>query len=198
MTNLALIAVLGLLVLLLLYVFFMSRRAARLGAIAKDVQEEVAAKLRREAEATEVIVGQIAGGVPADRAITAYQNDRAAILAHDRTDKPWAWGPDDLDQWRKLETARRGEDVNRRLIVPALTSSLVVLAIAAVSITICYNSLTPDQIPSSTSFEAGGETPLPIPFGMPSGSPPTLPESPGAPDTRSATSIAVPEALNPP
>lgn len=189
---------LGLLSLLLQYIFFMSRRAARFGAIVKDVEDEVAAKLRREAEATAAVVDQVAAGVPADRAITAYQNDRAAILAHGRIEKPWAWGPDDLDRWRKLEFARRGEEVNRRLIVPALTSSLGVLAVAAVSITICYNSLTPDQIPSSTSFEAGGETPLPIPFGMPSGSPPTLPESPGAPDTRSATSIAVPEALNPP
>ena len=163
MTNIALIAVLTVVLLLLLYLFFMNRRATRLRTVADDVEAELAVKLRRDAEITGGVVAQLTGGIPTDQVVTEYQRERASVLVGDRTDKPWAWDQDELDRWRKRELRRRAEDVNRQLIVPAIASSLLVLAVAAVAITVTYNFLAPEQFDQVAEQDANIDTDTLVP-----------------------------------
>jgi predicted PurR-regulated permease PerM len=190
MTNLALIAVLTLVVLLLLYLFFMNCRSARLRTVVREVEAEVAAKLRREAEIAGAVIEQLTSGTPTDQVIANYQLDRAAVLTHDRTEKPWAWDKDDLADWRNRELVRRSEDVNRKLIVPALASCLVVLAVAAVAITVCYNYLAPQDFQSIPTQSSESQTTLPTPLPLPPSSPSLPISTPPEPTTPDANPIA--------
>ncbi len=212
MTNLTLIAILTLVALLLMNLFFMNRRSVRLRTVVREVEAEVASKLRREAEIAAAVIDQLTSGTPTDQVIANYQVDRAAVLTHDRTEKPWAWDKDDMAQWRKRELVRRSEDVNRKLIVPALGSCLVVLAVAAVAITVYYNHLAPQEFQSVQAQGIDSQATLPVPLLIPSSSPlpalsassesvtadgsPNLQTPPDSPETNASLSpLQVPVSL---
>lgn len=172
MTNIALIAVLTVVLLLLLYLFFMNRRTAWLRAVVGDVEGELATKLSRESQLAHTVALQLTAGTPTDQVVAEYQRERASILAAARTDKSWAWDKDDLESWRKREVLRRSEEVNRKLVVPAIASCLVVLAVAAVTITVSYNYLAPHELDPVAKDTEGPQDILSVPA---HDSPPRIP-----------------------
>lgn len=127
-----------------------------------------------------------------DQALAEYHKLRGGILTTEKTDRPWDWGPDDLKAWGKQELRRRAEDVNRRTLLPAVGSSLLVLALTAVVLVICYHSLASHAgrqgpVPSGKS----GSLPPPVPASVPGASQAPA-DSPPAPAPGSDVSSSPP------
>ncbi len=166
MTTMALIALLGVMALAILYVFFLGQRASRSAAVRESVEAEVAAKLRQHQEANTNLVEHIVGGVPVDTALGDYQKVVGAILTPDRATEPWNWNADDVERWKRTELHRRSEEVNRRLLLPAIGSSLLIVALTIVAATVYYNfmssrqALTSSQAPATAAAVSGA---LPTP-----------------------------------
>ena len=176
MTTMALISVLGLIAIAILYFFFVGRRAARRAAVVAEVEKEVATKLRRAEEANVALVEQIVAGTSVDRALSEYQQSRGDILPHDRPADAWDWDGDDLDAWKSRELQRRIEQVNRQTILPAISSSLLMVALTVVALTIYYNFMSNQN--SVPAFSPATYTPLTP--SLPAGLPPAVqPVSPG-------------------
>ena len=154
MTTMALIALLGVMALAILYVFFLGQRASRSAGVRESVEAEVGAKLRQQQEANTNLVEHIVGGVPVDTALTDYQKVASSILTPDRATEPWNWNADDLERWKKTELHRRNEEVNRKLLLPAIGSSLLIVALTIVAVTVYYNFMSSRQAFTSSQSPA--------------------------------------------
>ncbi len=171
MIVMALIALFGLVAVILLYFFFVSRGAAHRAAAKADIEREVALKLRKAQEVDAELVNAVTAGAAVDQAIADYQRGRAAVLNREKTDQAWAWTADDLEAWKRREARRRYEEINRRSLVPAITTCLLVVTLTLAAIVVYYQFMAAQ--PGTLPPGQGGS--------QPAGLPPPAPAAPATP-----------------
>ncbi len=202
MIAIALIPILGVLLLLALTVSIQSRRAAKMAALRKSVEKKVRTIGRDDAANDQTLVDNIIRGMGIDQALQQFQKTRSALLPGEPTQESTHWSTEQLEAW-KSKTLRRGmESINRRLMLPAILSFLVVVSICVVATTVLYQfqssgqaaALTPTSSVPTLAPVPFDDTPLP-----PVMQPPPLPAE-SVEETQPATLPRVPasdESLDP-
>lgn len=166
MLNMSLMALCGLVVVALVYFFFVTRGAAQQAAARAEFEEIVALKQKRTQEVDAELAQRIVVGASVDQAIGDYQKNRAGILPGEHGEHPWAWTGDDLEAWKKRELRRRLEEVNRRILLPAVVTSLLAIALTTAAIIIYYQFMAAQPqtlVPSLGSSPPQFSAPLPLP-----------------------------------
>lgn len=163
MLTLALIVCFGALALVLLSVFCTTRRAGHLARLRQEVEQEVTVIGRRAEQADQELAVTLDGGTPLDQAIGDYHACRAALVPGARSAHPWGWDHDDLARWKAGELRRRSEEMNRRLLLPALGGAVLVIALTITVCAITYHGLArrPDPAavpPLPPAFDASLNT----------------------------------------
>ncbi len=161
MITMAILSVLGLIALAIVAAVLFALRGNRLSAVASAVEKEVAAKLRHAGDTDLAFADALDSGTSFEQAYAEFQEARAAIGTFpDRAAAPWNCDKDELAAWRTAELRRRGEEVNRWLLVPAVTCALLVGALTVSAVAIHYTFLPADavEVPAATQkVQAEGE-----------------------------------------
>lgn len=173
MLFMSFIAVLAMVTILLLSLIFSNRAAAMRATAAQSIEADIVQIQKKSLEADQKLVDALLAGTAVEAAIAQFQRERARLMPMGRSDEPWSWSSEDLDAFRAMELQRQGELIRRRLLVPAVASTLGVFLLALGILAALY------QWNSNSSAEprSGVEQPAPIPPALtPSG--PFLPGNP--------------------
>lgn len=192
MITMALVSILGLMALTVVTAVFLAVRSGRLASTAASVDREVGEALRRADDTDAAFADALESGIPLDRALEDYHRARAAIITiPGRTAAAWNWDKTDLAAWRAGELSRRGDAVNRRLLVPALTSALLVVALTVTVVSVQYSFFSAEAVENA-----------PVAKDTPTQASNALPSSPVAPkvlpDTLTLDGFALPPPSAPP
>lgn len=190
MIVMAMMAVFGLAGVIMLYFYFVARAATLRAGVVADVEEEITHKQRKAQEVDTEFANTVVSGTPVDEAIPEYLRKRAAILPSDRIDNPSGWTNDDLEAWKKREARRRIEDANRRILMPAVGSSLCVITLTLVMVVTYYQFMS-GQVGAGVSNGPNGNPPSKLPAALP---PIRIPDAPDPPDAASSPAAKAPNA----
>lgn len=201
MITMAVIALLGVLCLAGLLLFFFTRQKKNMADVRQAMDREVATILARDADNDHDLAEAVERGVLVDQALKQYQQVRTALIPIPaKTTEPWNWDENDLKCWSNQELISRGEKVNLRLMLPAAGSSLAVIAVTFTALAIVYHTAVsrpevtpPNGQPSLDSpsdplalpaadLPAAADTPPSTPPPVPSAAPATVPSAPPAID----------------
>lgn len=165
MLTIGLTAVFGVIALAVLCAFFNTRRAERLADVRRQVEQEVGLIVRRAEDTDRQMAAALERGEPVDQALANYQ-DRRASLVQTLAAKSWSWDGDDLKTWEAEQLGRRSDEVNRKLLLPAVGGTLFVIALTLMASAVLYNF--------SLSRPAGADAVSPWQGAYPAGNPPAL------------------------
>jgi len=171
----------------------------RVADIAHQVADEIDHRIKRIVEAERTIEDQLCQAFvgfqdPAE-AIQTYKTALASVEGVPRTNPPWRWTADDLEQSRKLTEVR---ETARRCRTPVVTATIAVLAMtlaAAIATVVLSNSVRPELATQMPPVAVGTPPliPQPQPVNLPS-----LPVAPSVPMLPPSPSPVPPQpAANP-
>lgn len=186
MIQMALIALAGVAALLLLTTFSVNRHRTSLAFVRRILEEEFAAKLKRDADLNQHVVRQISDGIPVDQCIASYQRDRASIVPSNSAESPWNWSENDVTQWKKEEWRRRADEAGRRMIVPTATACVFVIAVTVSVLAVVY-----DRVAALSAVVAGHQADEVVPQLPPLVSPAATSPS----DSQSPTTSSSPDSV---
>ncbi len=132
MIPIAIVPILGLLCICGLCIYSMTRQSGLLATEHKDVAEEVSVARRRGREVNEVFCDAVMDGQDVAECFAVHERERAEAFPGD-TRNPTRWTEDELEAFQKAEKKRRAEAINRRLLLPAVGGSLVIVACTVVA-----------------------------------------------------------------
>lgn len=146
MIIMAVVPAIGVLTLFLLVVVSVSRRAAAIQSLRREVDEKDKEIRHKEQDLIRSTLQAIVAGKAPDEAFRGFAGQRAQLL-DGRAD----WGEDDLKQVRRKLLREGSETINRRMLVPAVGGAVMVVATCVVLMAVLY------------TFEAGtatGQSPM--------------------------------------
>ena len=154
----------------------------RVADIAHQVADETDHRIKRVVEAERSIDEQLCQAFvgfqdPAE-AIQGYKTAQANIEGVPRTNPPWRWTADDLEQSRRIT---EGRETARRCRPPVVTAIITVLAVtlaAAVATVVLSNSVRPEL---ATQVPPAAVANPPVNPLVPTANPPPLPVAIPAP-----------------
>jgi len=138
MLLMSLVALAALVTIILLSIFFVSRASTRRAQATEGVGSEVTLIQKRAMEADQNLVQAMLSGTLVDTAIDNFFRERSGLLSTGPTDEPWKWSAEDLEAYREASIQRSHEAISRRILLPAIGSTLFVILVAAGLLVLLY------------------------------------------------------------
>lgn len=132
MIQLAIVPILGLLCICGLCVYSITRQSGLLAAEHRDVADVTARARQRERDVNQAFCDAVMDGQDVAECYAVHERERSEAFPGELRD-PSRWSEDDLEIFQKDEKKRRAEAVNRRLLLPAIGGSLVIVACTVVA-----------------------------------------------------------------